>query len=737
MKDVKDEYIVPAVEGEAAPAGRKGRTTATIDEQDVRIPVVFRNLSYEVQVEKSDANPSGTMRILDSMTGHFEPGRLTALMGPSGSGKTTLMDLLANRKTMSKATVQGDILYAGLPIQRETLAMVSGYVEQFDTLAGELTVRQMLLYTAELKLPRTVSAFEKEKLVDSVIRKLSLENCKDTVIGSVLQRGISGGQAKRVNIAMALITRPAVLYLDEPTSGLDSYTANEVVLLLKSLAQEGRTVVCTIHSPTALAFSLFDDLIMMRDGKVIYHGELAKAQKYFDKVLVNGGAGEGGDGVPPVALQLPDDPTASPVNNARSITRDSSDSKGGPKKIDLGLFSLPEWLVDVTSGQASQTSWDPSNANNALGRALFAEDTAASRSRSKEMLNGGSAAAAGAAGAGQAEAAGGRLDPNDVDLFAAYQQSALCRKVVERTDELAKHDPADDRVAHITALYNPPTSLSKLKTLLKYRMRAHYKDGEFLGPRIGDKIFMGFILLTLYWDIGSKNDAQSIISTAAMLYFICAMCGYGAAAFVPSLTLDRPLYYRETADGCYGPLTYYASKFVEESILCTLTSCILMVPVYYGCSLNGSLLLLVLLYYTTAMVGIVLAYLCAAVCPTIDAANALLPTYVTVCMYFGGLFIIFSKIPDGWYWFSWVSFLRYSWGAIMVNNYQDDSLNEPGKAAVFFDKAGAPVTVLDFYDLNEGVMEDAWACWGIVVAQLAFFSVLGAFAIKNIRHGNR
>jgi hypothetical protein len=90
------------------------------------------------------------------------------------------------------------------------------------------------------------------------------------------------------------------------------------------------------------------------------------------------------------------------------------------------------------------------------------------------------------------------------------------------------------------------------------------RRGEFIGPRFGDKVIFSLLILSLYWGIGAKEDAQSIQSTAALMYFICALCGYGAAAFVPSLTLDRPLFYRERADGLYGPITYYVAKVGEN-----------------------------------------------------------------------------------------------------------------------------------------------------------------------------
>jgi len=148
--------------------------------------ITFSGLSYEVTL------PNGTKkRLLSDVDGAFSPGKLTALMGPSGSGKSTLLDVLSGRK--NQGTVTGSVLYNGEKVEPEILKRMTGYVEQFDTLVVELTVYQMLMYTAELKLGGSLE--DKEAKVDSVIKELSLTSCRDTVIGSNMDRGVSGGEA--------------------------------------------------------------------------------------------------------------------------------------------------------------------------------------------------------------------------------------------------------------------------------------------------------------------------------------------------------------------------------------------------------------------------------------------------------------------------------------------------------------------------------------------------------------
>jgi len=236
--------------------------------------VSFQELTYSVKAK------SGPLTLLDNLSGFFQPKQLTALMGPSGSGKTTLLDVLAGRKTTGTTT--GRVLYDCEPPTKAFLRRHTGYVEQFDTLVENMTVHEMLMYTAHMKLPHTTAKSKKAAEVDKLLDRLGLMAAKDTLIGGQNVKGISGGQAKRVNIGVSLITDPYVLYLDEPTSGLDSFTADEVMRLVKSFARNGITVCATIHSPSPKTFELFDQLVLLVQGKMVYFGQnLDPATQYF------------------------------------------------------------------------------------------------------------------------------------------------------------------------------------------------------------------------------------------------------------------------------------------------------------------------------------------------------------------------------------------------------------------------------------------------------------------------
>uniref|UniRef100_A0A8C3I6J3 ABC transporter domain-containing protein n=1 Tax=Chrysemys picta bellii TaxID=8478 RepID=A0A8C3I6J3_CHRPI len=210
----------------------------------------------------------------------MKPG-LNAILGPTGSGKSSLLDVLAARK--DPAGLSGQVLIDGFP-QPPNFKCISGYVVQDDVVMGTLTVRENLLFSAALRLPSSISFKEKEERVTQIISELGLSKVADAKVGTELIRGVSGGERKRTNIGMELITEPPVLFLDEPTTGLDASTANAVLILLKRLSRRGRTIIFSIHQPRYSIFKLFDSLTLLALGKVLYHGLAKQALKYFSSI---------------------------------------------------------------------------------------------------------------------------------------------------------------------------------------------------------------------------------------------------------------------------------------------------------------------------------------------------------------------------------------------------------------------------------------------------------------------
>jgi ABC-type multidrug transport system ATPase subunit len=173
--------------------------------------------------------------IISGISGEVKPGEVLAVLGPSGSGKSTFLDILAQKR--KGGIVTGDIRLNGLDwIEPTIFRKLSGYVDQDDHHISTLTVREVLEFSADLRLPEGMNKKQKAERIDMVLDQLGLTAVQNSRVGSQSKRGISGGEKRRLSIGVELVTNPSILFLDEPTSGLDSYNALQVVQTLSKLA---------------------------------------------------------------------------------------------------------------------------------------------------------------------------------------------------------------------------------------------------------------------------------------------------------------------------------------------------------------------------------------------------------------------------------------------------------------------------------------------------------------------
>ncbi|KAJ1686809.1 hypothetical protein LUZ63_018199 [Rhynchospora breviuscula] len=221
-------------------------------------------------------------KLLQGISGYAVPGRIMAIMGPSGSGKSTLLDSLSGRLGRN-VVLTGKVLLNGK--KRRLDYGVVAYVTQENVLLGTLTVRETITYSALLRLPTTMSKEEVRNVVENTIEEMGLQDCSNRTIGNWHLRGISGGEQKRLSIALEILTRPRLLFLDEPTSGLDSASAFFVIQALRQMAIDGnKTVISSVHQPSSEVFALFDDLCLLSGGEVVYFGDAKSAPKFFAEV---------------------------------------------------------------------------------------------------------------------------------------------------------------------------------------------------------------------------------------------------------------------------------------------------------------------------------------------------------------------------------------------------------------------------------------------------------------------
>ncbi|KAL5008328.1 hypothetical protein ScPMuIL_013909 [Solemya velum] len=266
----------------------RGCTTIDHDEEEDDLETVptlnILHVSYEI---KERIGPwwkgfcfrqKRSRTVLNDVSFKFPIGELTGILGSSGSGKTSLLDVISCR---TEGVVNGDIFYKNYACTKYFMRQFGSYVMQADRLLPNLTVRETLRYSAQLRLSGSATPDEIDTEVANVISHMGLRTVADTRIGGSMKRGLSGGEKRRVTIAIQLLQEPKILLLDEPTSGLDSYTARSLVSNLAGLAHQGKAVILTIHQPRSDIYKLFDNVGILSMGQVVYYGKSNEMVSYF------------------------------------------------------------------------------------------------------------------------------------------------------------------------------------------------------------------------------------------------------------------------------------------------------------------------------------------------------------------------------------------------------------------------------------------------------------------------
>ncbi|TAF33496.1 MAG: ATP-binding cassette domain-containing protein [Cytophagales bacterium] len=257
-------------------------TKFTVTEDNYKISLQVTNLEFRF--------PNGAVG-LRNVNISEGPGKLIGIMGASGAGKTTLLNVLAGLEKPYK----GDVKINGVDIHndKKNIEGVIGYIAQDDILIEELTVFQNLYYNAKLCF-KDLSEADLTKRVNDVLNSLGLDRIANLKVGNVLNKLISGGQRKRLNIALELIREPAVMFVDEPTSGLSSRDSENVIDLLKELSLKGKLIFVVIHQPSSDIYKMFDKMIILDTGGYpAFVGNPIEAVTYFKKATNQVGSDKG------------------------------------------------------------------------------------------------------------------------------------------------------------------------------------------------------------------------------------------------------------------------------------------------------------------------------------------------------------------------------------------------------------------------------------------------------------
>ncbi|MCU0462677.1 MAG: ATP-binding cassette domain-containing protein, partial [Bacteroidales bacterium] len=279
---LQEDKVYPFGQG-ASVKGNVIKPIYYLDVTDQFMKEVFRESRVVYEVNNIEYRFKSGKVGIHHMSFKEESGRMVGIMGASGAGKSTLLSVLNG----INAPFDGEVLINGVNIHddKEKIKGLIGYVSQDDLLIEELTVFENLYYNAKLCFDNLTDE-EIVTRVDSTLKSLGLLEIRDMKVGSPLNKKISGGQRKRLNISLELIREPAIMFLDEPTSGLSSRDSENILVLLKELTHKGKLLFIVIHQPSSEIFKMFDRLIILdTGGYLIYNDKPVESITYFKKKI--------------------------------------------------------------------------------------------------------------------------------------------------------------------------------------------------------------------------------------------------------------------------------------------------------------------------------------------------------------------------------------------------------------------------------------------------------------------
>lgn len=596
-------------------------TTAYLAEYRDDSPVV---LSWDQLVVTSK-----TKTLLKSVKGQI-CGGCWAIMGSSGSGKTTLLSTLALRLNSRWMSITGEMRINGRPYTKHVLKKMSGYVMQDDLLDGNFTVLETLEYSARLRMSASTGNRERQRRIEEVLRLLDIGHVRDVFVGDTRRKGVSGGERKRLCIAMELLADPKLLFLDEPTSGLDSFTAMSVMARLKTLSRlNGCTVVSTIHQPSSQCFQLFDSLLLMSRGRIVYQGSAAKVLSYFD------------------ALGFPCPSHTNPSDHVILVL--ASDPAHERRRLKA-------------SRGTQQMSSDAVTDRTSLLKAADCHEVASARANAVEMVIGGNTSRM----RGILTRSAGTLEPRRANQMRFRAEKNIFDVEV---DLLLGEDKEDFR----DQPYEGISWLEQFRIIFQRAVHGHLRRWDVLALNIVvTLVIAGFVCSSVWHDIGTGKSSASRRQPA--LFFCVIHQGIVASMQgTNSFPMERALMLRERATGAYTVSAYFVAKTVADILVMQLLPPVLFSCVVYpaiGFAPGGEQFLTFILFMIlTSMAATSLANLAACLCVGVERATVLLAAAYEISRLYGAWFIspaLMSSYSD-WRFADTLSYIKYSYVGVSLN----------------------------------------------------------------------
>jgi ABC-type multidrug transport system ATPase subunit/ABC-type multidrug transport system permease subunit len=650
--------------------------------------VSFKDLKYTVKLPKQLGGGSKTL--LQGISGFAAPGRMLALMGASGAGKTTLLDILASRKNSGQE--EGSIYLNGFLKDKATFNRVAAYCEQQDLHMSLQTVREALEFSSALRLPPSVSVEDRKAFIDQALSILELDDIQDRKVGEPGDvDGLAPGERKRLTIAVELASNAPILFLDEPTSGLDSRAAAVVMRVIKAVAATGRTVICTIHQPSAELFFMFDDLLLLqRGGYQVYFGPL----------------GAKGRGIVDYLESLPGSPRCAASFNPAGYMLDvlsGMDSSGGSQKTGISpspsLTNLP--AVEKTSEKTPVES----------------------RTTDVIVINNGSTLS----GSGFQD---------------SYFSSDIWRNGLSATTQnLCTPKEGSTKLTFTSSMAR--SIFSQYFILLQRQHSSQMRNIPMNIGRLGALTFINLLFGTVWFGIAKNaNDVGGVQSLISSIFMVVSVGGdMQQQVGAPTIMKSRAPFYRESASLFYDTIAYSLALVTAEIPWMALTVIVSNSMSYFmlGLSPNASVFFFhILVGLTLAGFMVSLGMFTAFLMPSFETAQALGAGVLgPIFFLFGGLFQAPSRMPPAAQWVTLIDPIYYAFSSLISTHFYCKGSDCPSLTIPL----PTGTITMDRYVYIEKSYEvkydNRWQSLGYIAIGVLFLQSLHLLSARYVRHITR
>ncbi|ELR13185.1 ABC2 type transporter superfamily protein [Acanthamoeba castellanii str. Neff] len=653
------------------------------------ITISWSDLGYTVATKpegkKFAFKKTGKRFLLKNLHGTILPGELTCIMGPSGAGKTTLLNTLIGKDSGGKQVGQVRINGTSRKKVGRSWKRMSAYVTQDDILSPNLTPREELWFSARLRVDKPSSTVRRR--VEELIHELGLSGCGNSRIGNVEHRGISGGQRKRASIGVEMITDPSVLFLDEPTSGLDYSTSYTLVETLRTLASKGRTIVSTIHQPSTDIFLMFDKLILMCEGHIIYSGPTSEVVAYFADL-----------GYPCPQYTNP----AEYIMNLAKIDSYIGTKEEGVERVKclVNAYRSKQGLRRLTADE------DPLNAEH--------QDSSAEADLLQNKVE--------------------KPSTNDGDEDDEEGKDDSRRQDDVESGRASEEAEVMDKSQLASATGGKPSSILRLGLLLYRTFLERLREPTATYLHVIQTLFLAIVVGIIYLRIGDDNDRTSIDDRKGALFFVITNESIDTLMSVVMIFhSERMIFIKEHSAGAYGTFLYYVAKNLAQlpflAFYPALFSCIAYWMVGFQADADKFFIFMAAMILVT-LVSASLAIAISASTPNLDAAFALLPAAFIPFTIFSGLLVNEDSVPSWVAWVKYFSLFKYGFQILAINEFDGLQFTcEPSERVNGTCIYATGQDVLDAMNLDKEENQ-IWASFLFLFMQLALWNVVAYFGLR-------